>query len=584
MIRTHYIFIVILLISNALFSQEKEKKFKLKKPNFKIGAKIGELTGNLMTSKTDDLGAVSIKGHMICGIYPPETGTTEMDIMNGKAKEGDFIAGISFLKQEGIGMYEIKGDVTCNGEPMEYYGLGSYGKVFDFPPLEPAIIKITTETGDHSAFTFKPIAGIDLMKVNGEFTLPIIDLGEDMAIEFWNPNAAVGTDVKVSMLTDVMGVRALNHFAEFKVKKAGKMNVVIPREALANPEIAGELGVGNFKQGENYLIIEREQITHKADQPSGQNPGKVPSYEISARSYSSMPVIVKGKQDGGLLVNLKIAGKTEDKTVGFDFSKPNANTGIPLIKGKKFGLVSFTMSAETYKKESETSSSSYTVGNTRYTTTTTTTTTWEFPQLPDSYWDEVMEKIYGRVTGFLYSQYGIEFVPVDQVTSTPEYQTLFPANQENTKKGVEKSYKNTMRNTPRGFQEIFGAISSNQTSDNPTVNMMKHAGDLDGLLAMRLTLTVGANREGNIVLFPSLHISAYGRDETNDDKQGVYFNGLVTRTVGEAFNEELLKSDPSELLRVVSYPELTTGLVMGIQTLRKKEIELGYDKIWSIGD
>ncbi|MCR9253549.1 MAG: hypothetical protein NXI20_24245, partial [bacterium] len=225
-----------------------------------------------------------------------------------------------------------------------------------------------------------------------------------------------------------------------------------------------------------------------------------------------------------------------------------------------------------------------TVGNTRYTSTTTTTTTWEFPQLPDSYWDAVMDKMYERVAGFLDSQYGIEFVPVEQVTSTPEYTTLFPANQENTKTGVEKSYKNTMRNTPQSFKEIFGSVSSNMTSDNPRVNMMKSAGDLDGLVSMRLTLTVGANREGNIVLFPSLSISAYGRDETNDDKEGVYFNGLVTRTVGEPFNEDLLKSSPDELLRVVSFQELTTGLVTGIQTLRKKEVELGYDKIWSIGE
>lgn len=565
-------------------AQEKEKKFKLKKPNFKIGEKIGKLTGNLMTGKTDDLSTVSVKNNLICGIYSPETGTTEMEYLKGKAKEGDYIASVSFLKQEGVGMYEIKGEVTCDGEPMEYFGLGSYGKVFDFPPLSPVIIKVKTETGDHAAFTYKPIPGIDLMKINGEFALPILDLDQDMEIEFWNPKGSIGSDVKVSMLSDIMGVRALNHFAEFNVKKEGKMRVTIPKEAFQNPEISGQLNTGNFKQGENFVIIEREQITHKADNASGQNPGKVPSYDISSRSYSGMPVIVKGKQSGGLLVNLKIAGKTEDKTVGFDFSKPNANTGIPLSKGKRFGLVSFTMSAETYKRESETSSSSYTVGNTRYTSTTTTTTTWEFPQLPDSYWDAVMDKMYERVAGFLDSQYGIEFVPVEQVTSTPEYTTLFPANQENTKTGVEKSYKNTMRNTPQSFKEIFGSVSSNMTSDNPRVNMMKSAGDLDGLVSMRLTLTVGANREGNIVLFPSLSISAYGRDETNDDKEGVYFNGLVTRTVGEPFNEDLLKSSPDELLRVVSFQELTTGLVTGIQTLRKKEVELGYDKIWSIGE
>jgi hypothetical protein len=565
------------------FAQDKEKKFKIKKPNFNIGEKIGKLAGNLMTGKTSDLSAVSVKNNYICGIYSPTIETSEIKFFKGKIREGDYIASVTFMKQEGVGMLALLGKVTANGEPMEYVGLGSYGKVFDIPPTGPVKIEIITETGDKASFMYKAIPAIEFISVNGESSLPVLDMDEDFELIFYNPPGTEGTDVRVSLITDVMGARALNHFAEFKVKEAGEMTVTIPKEALANPEIAGQLNAGNFNKGENHLIIEREVITAKNEFGADQQLGKVPTADITTRAYASMPVIIKGKQDGGLIVALKVAGKSEDKTIGFDFTKPNANSGIPLSKASKFGLVSFTMSAETYKRETKTSTSSSTVGNTRYTTTTTSTTTWQFPQLPDSYWDGVMDAVYQEVTGFLTSEYGIAFVDVEQVTATPEYQTLFTANQVNSSKGVSRSYKNTLRTTPNGFSEIFGGISSNLTEENPTINMMKNAGDLDGLMSMRLTLTVGSNANGKIVLFPSISISAYGRDEENDNKQGTYFNGKVVRTTGEAFNEASLKSNPDELLSVVSYPELMNALEVGIKTIRLKEIEMGFDRIWSIG-
>lgn len=571
-------------ISLCLQAQDDEKKkINLKAPKLNIGEKIGKLAGNVLTGKTAELEETSIMAGYIAGIYPPEIKTSEIKFFPETIREGDHAVSISFFKIGGAGLFQIEGEVTCNGEPMEYVGLGSYGKHFTTIPKEPQVIRVKTTTGDEASFTLKPIPGVEIVSINGETSLPILDLAEDIDLVYVNPPGSEGTRIRVSLVTDVMGARALNHFASFPVKELGEIKVKIPKEALANPEIAGAVGVGNFNKGENYLVVERELVTTSDKYGPDQNPGTAGASELKTLAYAAMPVIVKGKQEEGILASLRVTGKSEDKTLGYEFYKPNANSGIPLSKASKFGLVSFTMTANTFKEETSTSSSSWSVGGTSYTRTTVTTTTYKFPELPDASWDYVMDRIYKDVEAFFKSEYSITFVPVENVTSTPDYATLFPAEQENNAEVVRKSYKGTRRSNPKRLAEIF-AISTNPTADNPQNNMMKAAGELDGLVSIELNLQVAANEKGNIVLIPRLMISVSGRDETNNSKLGRYVDGYVIRTTGEPFNEALLKSSKEELLRVCSHKQMIEAMKAGIATLRTKEIEMGYDKIWSIGE
>lgn len=579
--------IVCLLVTTTLFAQDdgEKKKFKLKVPKMNIGEKLGNLTGNLMTGKTQELDLASAKIGYICGVYPKDIKTSESKYFPEGTVEGDYAASVTFTKAEGIGMLELDGgEVLCEGEAMEYVGLGTYIKTFKNPPIKPLNLIIKSMSGDEASFTLVDLPGVEIISINGEASLPILDLAEDIELEYYNPKGSEDTRIRVSLITDVMGARALNHFADFPVSKEGIVKVTIPKESLANPEIAGQMNVGQFNKGENWLIVEREKILPSSEYGTNQNPGELSSSDITSRAYATMPVIVKGKQDGGLMASLRVTGNNGDKTVGYEFYKPNATTGIPLSKATKFGLVSFTMSASTFKSETETSSSSYTVGGTKYTRTTTTTTTYEFPELPKESWDYVMDKIYKDVETFFTTAYNISFVPVEQVVNTSQYSDLFPAEQSSNQKQVKKSYKGTRRVSPRGFSEIFGGLSTNMTADNPQVKMMKDAGELDGLVAMELNLQVSSNDKGNIVLIPFFKISISGRDETNNSKQGKYLDGYVVRTTGQSFNKETIKTNKEELLRVCSHRELISAMKSGVATLRAKEVEMGYDKIWELGE
>lgn len=561
------------------YSQEKESRFKIKKPTLNIREKLGNIAGNMMTSNTQELDEAVAKTYIITGIYPPEINTSASKLFPKGTIEGDYMVGVTFMKGEGMGMYEIDGLVTCEGKEMEYKGLGSYLTVFRSPFTTPKEIKIKTASGDVANFSLKPIAKVEIVSVNGEVSQPILNLDEDIKLTYTNPPGSEGTRIRVSLITDVAGARALNRFASFDAGTEEEVTVTIPKESLSNPEIVGSVdGVGNYNKGENYLIVEREFITERDKMDDSQNVGDLQTAEIRATSFASMSVIVRGKQEESVYSSIKVNIK-EDNGIGYSFYKPNANSGIPLSKGSKFGLTSFTLEGNTYEKNTTTSERAG-YGNTRL--TTTTTITYQFPQLADSHWEFVMDKVYKGLVDFMKSEYNIEFVPVETITGTADYSTLFPAAIDNTEKIVRTSYKGTQRTDAKSIGEILGSVSSNTTSDNSVVNMMKEA-DVDGLVSMHLKFQVAGNSDGKVILIPSLTLNIIGRDETNNNKQGTYANGYVVNTNGNPFNADLVKANSEALAKACSTDEIIKALADGIMHLRAKEIQLGYDKIWNIG-
>jgi hypothetical protein len=570
---------VMVVISFSAHAQDEGEKKKKSGKGMNIGERMGKFAGDLLTSKTAELEVAVAKPIYYCGVFPMSVGTTAAKLMPENTVEGDHIISISFFKNEGAGLYKIKGDVLLNGVPMEYVGVGSYLLKSSEPFVNPKI-EIKTETGDHAVLVVKAIPEIKLLKVNGETSLPVLDVAEDLEIEISNPEGAENTRIKVSLLADIMGVRSFNHFGDFESGPAGVRKIKIPKQALANPEVAGQMGAGNYNKGENLLLIERILITENDKLGADQDKGQLHSAELQSVSCASMPVIVKGRQEGGLNLSLKVTGNTGN--AGFDFYKPNATTGIPLSQASAFGLTSFTLDGKTFREESFSSSStSYGIGGTVTTRTSVTTYTYEFPQLPDEYWDYLMEVFYSSVTKLFNDKYKVSFVPVENVIATPQYSTLFKTEVANTKYVIKKSYKNTLRSSPESLTEILGKVSSNNTSNVPVVNMMKEA-NVDGLLNMSLKLTVGGNKDKKIILSPELRISIIGRDENNNSKQGTYLIGLITAP-GTPFNPELVKKDKQALINACSIPQVIEALDKALATMKTKEGEFGYDAIWSIG-
>ena len=271
------------------------------------------------------------------------------------------------------------------------------------------------------------------------------------------------------------------------------------------------------------------------------------------------------------------------KTLGYEVHKPNARTGLPFSRASNFGLLSMTINGKTYKKESESGSSSYTMGNTRYTSSWTTTTTYEFPQLPDSYWDTMMENFYQKMTAYFKNQMSVDFVPVEKITSAPGYESLFVDAEVNTEKKISRTYKNTKRASPGSVGEIFRNLSSSKSSENGATNMMNSAG-VDGLVTVEINFDIGANRDDKVVLLPTVKFNITGIDETKGNRQGTYANGYISYRDGIPFNGDLAKSDPSYLSTILNIDNIISCMAYMLDNLKAKEVEMGYDEIWSIGE
>ena len=50
------------------------------------------------------------------------------------------------------------------------------------------------------------------------------------------------------------------------------------------------------------------------------------------------------------------------------------------------------------------------------------------------------------------------------------------------------------------------------------------------------------------------------------------------------YNEERIKSDPNYLAEILNAEEIMANITYMLQNLQRKEQELGFEKIWSIGE
>lgn len=166
------------LSSFALDNKKKEEPAENKKTKT-IGEKIGDFAGNLFVSKTDALDNVALTINVINGLYDMRTGTSETKYYPDGTTEGDNAISLSFFKNGGTGLYKVKGEVLCDGKPMESVGLGSYVMTFKEPWNGSKKISIKTENGDMAEFIVDAIPPIEIVSMNNDKTLPIIDLAED---------------------------------------------------------------------------------------------------------------------------------------------------------------------------------------------------------------------------------------------------------------------------------------------------------------------------------------------------------------------------------------------------------------------
>lgn len=543
-------------------------KMKAKAKNFNVMKSIGKLAGNLLTGTTDDLSTVSMQVVYMQNLYPSEAETIETEYY-GFWNAGMDMAGVLFLKRDGIGMTKIDGSVKIDGSEIEHVANGFYGGIID-ESSGSHTFDISTTKGDQAALKAEPIEPIEIISINGvpRGEVVDIDMDEDIVLELNHPEGGT-EDFYVSILGEVMGIRGFNELGFFKsVDK-----ITIPKEAFKHTGTPAY----KFEQGSNYILVQRtkEKIV---------NLPNVGATQVISATMDWSPINLSGDQKtfmgiGADEFNATYKNNTEDE-FNVNASKPNAFWGPPLSQPKKLAMASFVVRATGLRQQtSSTSSTSSTIGGYTTTTTTTVTETSTFPEVPDAYWDQLVNEFYAKFEAALLSELNVELVSIEKTMQASHYKDLYSTPDTVSTEFVVKPYKDCKLLLPTTAGEMWSTRSTTFPNDRPQVKLLKELG-VDGIVSVTVDCSMDFDTQA---LSPRFSFKIEG--PTNGWKVGptTYASGLITGP-GQGVDEtkETASDLVDQLNKIMNIDRQVALFKEALVGLKVDEKGKGYEKIWAL--
>ncbi len=535
---------------------------------------ISGAASGLMTEKTASLALASVQANYVTNLYPLETKEVGAEILGELWKPGQNALMVMFLKHRGIGFFEIDGSVGWRPvgsnaalQPLKYITSGSYVAVLDAGDISPKEVVITTSTGQTMSFVVAPTTKVGIKSINGKKAGAEINLDQDLNLELDLPKGKVG-QVRVSLLSTVMTNRAFVDIGVF----SAKTKLVIPAAAFRNLSVSAsaENFVG-IDTGANYLRVEHFE-------PKGMETLKqknAAAFINLGLSWDSLPVSVSGQARD--ISKIEISGDmplANGQKMKYSAFKSNAFYSPPLSAGKNFALASLSVEGSLYEQKTTTSESSS--GN--YRVITTTTITKEFPQLPDSHWDTLLQTL-ATDLGALLKKYNIQTLATEKVVPSKAYQELEEPEDTNSFRFIRRSHKGSKYLIARSFGKLVESTSSTFAWDRPSSRLMRETGT-DGLVSLGLNVQVATDQNDKIILIPVLNFRIEGPPNGYIVGPTLYAQGSVQGT-GVPFSKAEL-SNPNAVARVVQEKELIAGLQKALDDLENKAKTAGYQAIWAL--
>ncbi len=539
-------------------------KLKAKAKNFNVMKSLGKLAGNLLTSTTDDLSTLSMQVIYMQNLYPSETETIETEYF-GFWEPGMDMAGVLFLKKEGVGMSKIDGTVNIDGNLTEHVANGFYGGIVS-QNSGAHTVNVSTVRGDQAELKADPIEPIEIISVNGKPKGEVVDVNmdEDLVLELNHPEGGTA-DFYVAVLGKVMGIRGFNEIGFFK----STTKIIIPKEAFRHTATTAY----KFEQGNNYLLVQRtkEKVV---------NLPALGAAQVISGAMDWSPINLVGDQKTFLGIgtdeyNAGYKAKTKD---GFEVNanKPNAFWGPPLSEPKKLAMASFVVRA-TQLKQQQVKTSTSTSGN--VTTTTTTTTTKTFPEVPEAYWDQLVNEFYKKFETALLEQMNVQLVPIETTMKASQYQHLFATMDTVSEEIVVKPYKGCKLLLPTTFSETWASRTSTFPSDKPEIKLLEELG-VDGIISVTVDCAMSWE-DGSLSPRMSFRING----PTNGWKVGptTYANGLIAGP-GQGVSETAKNAADitDQLNQIMNVDRVIALFTEAMEGLKADEANKGYEKIWAL--
>lgn len=519
---------------------------KLAKGAAKVG---GAATG--ATKTTSELSVIEPNIYLMSNLLPKEIGTLDMDFFNGW-KGGSDLVGVMFMPKDRLFSYKVEGSIKMDGKEADYQTTGVYTKVLD-PGPSSRTLEVETKSGQKARFTLQPNPNqVKLVSINNQTNNCQIDVNKDFSIQLSGYSTKPGALVKVRIVASAIGIRSTYDVGNFK--PAG--SITIPGYILKHINGSNK----NMGYKNTYLIVDDAAIMEVKDE-AGKYAQPV---KYIAMTSSALPV--KLSTDPALFEGLEAEGteKLPSGKMEYAFTKPNAFNGRPMDHLGKIAVTTFAVSGTTYfydKKENKF------LDQTREKEA-------QFPQLPDAVWNNVLERMYPKLTQIIQEELGGSFLPPSAVPNTTEYQAIAPyANSDaNTKEHFSKAYM--------GLKKIPDALPlAVMYTGEPA--LFKATG-ANALLKVNLNFQISFDNKP--ILQPILEVELLG--EKNGGDLGLfmtkYFSAEIT---GEGFVIKNNKELTAEVFEkeVVRMDDLMATFRKGLQELKAKEKANGeYLPIWNL--
>lgn len=524
---------------------EKEEKKKGGGLFQKVVGKIAKVAGNTVMSANGmtavgDLAEADVIVSVGTNIYSKDLGLMFTDFLGKEwINNGDFTM-LQITSKDAYQFYKYDGAIKVNGKELKHVSMGIHTAT-ETPATSNK--KITFEKNGAVEGSFEvpvPAKNVKLLTINGQTKDAKVDFTKDVVLEFANYSSNPGSLLRIDVITSQIGIRTLSLVCY--VKPAAK--VTIPAAAFRNIENSNNF---NFKN--SYLSV-GDQLLVKAINPTG----KIPQSQM----------VITGSNDG-MWINVT---DSKDNSKGIKFEsgnasviKMNAAQAPPLSFAKNIAVSSFYTYGTTQLYDRSTNNW----------TKSTTTKTIDFPQIPDSYLDAVLEEMYKKFTATLVEVNGSAVMPTAAVTAAPSYENTmkFMKDEVNTEGEFLRVYNNlyplrTLTSVANGYYGESALIKDTKA---------------DALLKVSLACALSWEKKPEMTPYLKIELVGQSNGDFRSFTGGTkYFTINITGTP-----YELKKKEAVDFAKVFQVDAFNQQFKKALQELKDKEAASGeYEAIWKL--
>lgn len=473
-----------------------------------------------------------------------------------------------FTNRAGTGVSSTDGSMTVEGEQVEHAGMGTYFYGFDPAMRGEKKVQITSSDGDKVDLEISPAAPLEITSIDGKAKGEevFIDGSKDVVIELANGDADPDSKIHVQLICKLVGTPVIYDVIVTRAKNT----IYIPKEAFKNFE-----GSPSPFAKENTLIVNRVVESIMDDTDAG-------AIRTISAYMDWRPVTMGGDIAKGSIMT---AGFDESKNTDIDISlssqgeykfavsKDGPFKAPPVKLMKKVAVASFVIRGN-LEDEKVTDVVTEVDGSLRV--AKNYATKW-FPEMADSDWKSLANKMYDDFVAKMAAEMNIEVVPMEQIVRSESYGYAKPIAYRSENNFVEVGAYGSKRILTTSAVDFYNDLGISFGADFVSQRLVNEL-DVDGVIAITMNLDFDFESEA---LDPEVHIAAFAPDVSYKTQAKYFSMTAATTAVSKKETTGVGGGAVGFLYKMIKVDQFNIGFVNAMKELSEKEAEYPvYEALW----